>query len=1041
MAQNPTFGCGAFLPGEGPGNFPEFTGGGTIDAGDGGGPDDTPTPVDPGDPIEPQDPNKVCACIPDIENPAENVTYPPGGIGVAIVTRVYQQTCTEFPNRQAADLEIDVRRQILRNQSPPPVLDGWEQIGTATISGDLGKDCKFPNGECGLYCPPITVTSRWRRRRDSDDDIDPSGTNGGGDRPGGAAGPPPAPTGPCKCIVDYIDPGSPTFVGKNAQGCFLYEVRWTYSCRPYIQGDPLAELDKEPWVDWQPPAPGGVAAGWDVTITFREGPTGTCRDVGPAGSPGQCGGDCGFARIGFKVCPPPASDIGLASPPPTGPGDGDGEPGGNVITPGPPLGGGASPPPTRPRGGNIDIPFGASPPPFEAPGDGEPGGGGITPGPDSEGFPTGTGLLSESTPDENSLRQSVGSQDIDLNDPEVIREILKLKPDGIQDSIVAFNKTPKSPTLVTNDTEFTELFNKRIDSNIYYILKNRRNSTNWDSTKTAGVTIEAVLSSLKPEIKNILNNIRNYDGTELTQRQIFSMIGSRILDGSIGEITKSFLQSLADDSERRVPTTITRSSIDKVNEVAALILIDKHKIPLDTSKLAGREKQVFKNYKILSSDIDKFIPITIEGITRRFYVNDDDTFVDRSTLSIKDGDYFDVTSGSTVTRLYAGSEKDHAFLIPEDIRQRAITLLGGESGRTLSVSGDKETASGIEFDYSLSSPRQPFYVLSAVLSSVNTSPSFGGSFLLKNTTLRYQLMDTSTPAGLDATNEFIKYKANKRIFVLDHEDLIIDYIENTEAVSLTQTDILFNSPKVNKTIPLLVRQIPFYIMIYPTNRSEYNIFNDKSRILEISKDGAVSRELKCKTHINPEFTQSQTNKFIRYKTVGRDAVNVFGETDPQTRISFIDENDEIFKTGFRKEKRLVPASDYDVDRPKTGFRLLREIINELDTNYILSTNGVGKTLTEFDAFSRLNLKQYNTLSRLENFNEINRAVSNGLINDVKLIPPIENADNRIVIKKTQLLQRKTTAGPDTFKPIKATSDGRTIVSPDEKGVGGFGPAT
>ena len=74
-------------------------------------------------------------------------------------------------------------------------------------------------------------------------------------------------------------------------------------------------------------------------------------------------------------------------------------------------------------------------------------------------------------------------------------------------------------------------------------------------------------------------------------------------------------------------------------------------------------------------------------------------------------------------------------------------------------------------------------------------------------------------------------------------------------------------------------------------------------------------------------------------------------------------------------------------------------LNELDTNYELSINGVGKTLTEFDAFSRLNLRQFNILSRLENFNEINRAVSNGLINDVKLIPPIENADNRIVIKK------------------------------------------
>ena len=255
------------------------------------------------------------------------------------------------------------------------------------------------------------------------------------------------------------------------------------------------------------------------------------------------------------------------------------------------------------------------------------------------------------------------------------------------------------------------------------------------------------------------------------------------------------------------------------------------------------------------------------------------------------------------------------------------------------------------------------------------------------------------------------------------------------------TDILFDSPKTNKTIPLLVRQIPFYIMIYPTNRSEYNIFNDKSRIVEIGKDGSISRELRCKTHINPEFTVNRTNKFIKYKTDGRDAVDVLGIPDTQTRISFIDADDEIFKTGFKKGNTFVPPSEYDVDREKTGFRVIREIINELDTNYELSINGVGKTLTEFDAFSRLTLKQFNVLSRLENFDEINKAVSNGFVNDVKLIPPIENADTRIVINKTQLVQRKSTAGTDTFKPIKSTNDGRGIISPDEKGVGGFGPST
>ena len=897
MTQNPTFGCGVFLPGEGPGNFPEFTGGGTIDcgSGDGGDDPDPPIPVDPADPISPSDP-PIGDPGPLTPPAIPPVPVPPGGPGPVLIAPPPIQVPPGPPG------------------PPGPILAGPPPLQVPPS----------PPSPPGIAPPPIQV--------------------------------PPDPPGP----------------------------------GPILAGPPPLQVPPSP------PGPGGgISPG---------GPAGAAPP--PVQPPGQEGDPGDEIRPGGSAgAPPPVAPVGSE---------------GGGVSPGPDSG-------SRP-GVSIGGDLPTTPPPVIIPGDALPN-------------PAGEGLISESNLDINLLNNSLATENINLNDPSIITEILKLKPNGIEDSTIAFNKNPENPTLVFNDTEFTELFNERIDSNTYYILKNKNNGKNWDSTKSAGVTATTILANLKPEIRSIIDKIRNYDGTKLTQNQIFSMIGSRILDGSIGEITKQFLQRLADDSQKRVPTTITRSSIDKVNEIAALILIDKNKIPLDTSKLIGREQHIFKNFKILSSDVDKFLPVTINGVNRRFYINDDDTFIDRVTLSISDGDFFDVVIGGKTTRLFAESELDHAFIIPEDIKQRVITLLGGESGRTLSVSGDAETASGIEYDSSLSSSRQPFYVLSAVLSSLQTSPSLGGSFLLKDTTIRYQLMDTSTTAGLSSTNEFIKFKANKRIFVLDHEDLIIDYIENTESVNLTQTDILFNSPKINKTIPLLVRQIPFYIMVYPTNRSDYNIFNDKSRIIEISNDGAVSRELRCKTHINPEFTQSQTNKFIRYKTVGRDATDILGRPDPQTRISFIDSTDKIFKTGFKKDDRFVSASEYDIDRSKTGFRLLREIINELDTNYELSINGVGKTLTEFDTFSRLNLKQFNILSRLENFNEINKAISNGLINKVKLIPPIENADNRIVINKTQLVQRKRAAGDDTFKPIKATNDGRSIISPNKNGVGGFGPVS
>jgi hypothetical protein len=964
MAENPTFGCGTFLPGEGPGNFPGFTGGGTIDSGGGNGDPDPPDPPAPpgdiGDPIvlgegggtgpAPGVPNVAGICKCKITNTVVDEPVISGPVQVKVITITMTQECQETTPGAAANAITQHNTTQINNAlatTPAANPGNWSLVGS-DVQGTAGANCKDGlTGLCGLSCATIVVTLTFERKEGGGSTPRPDaeegdGLTGVGDEPGGGGG-----------------GSTPIDDQEEGGGLVLFG------------GD----------------EPGGGGGG-ATPIGDQEEGGGLVIFGGD-----EPGGGGGGTSLG--------GDFGVA--------------GGQLVEGG-----------TNTDGTQLSDPVGTA---------------------NSSNFggenPDGAGNQATSLagPREQDLvTNAITTGELDLNNAALVDAILRKKPNGIEDGIIAFNRTPERPKLVKNDTGFTELFNEFIDSNIYYILKNKNNTGNWDSTRAAGVTPTTVYESLKPEIQQLLNNIRNYDGTRLTRGQIFSMIGSRILDGSIGRINTRFLQDLAQDSQKRIPVTINRSSVDKVNEVAALALIDKNKFSLDPAASTSRESNLLKNWKVLSSDIDKYLPVTIEGITRRYYINDDDTFINRSTLSINDGDYFDIKVGGESQRLFAESEKDHAFLIPETTRQKAISLLGGNPGRILDVSANSEDSKIIEEVYSLTDSRQPFYVLSGDLETLVTKPSDSGSFLLKDSTMRYNLMDTTTEAGLAEVNEFIKYKANKRIFVLDYDDLIIDYVETVSHLHLTQTDIIFDSPKTNKTIPLLVRQLPFYIMIYPTNRTEFNIFNDKSQIQEIGINGETSRRLRCSTNINPEFTRSQTNKFIRYTTDGRNARDVLGNPDTQARISVINPNDPIFNQAYRQKGQLTSSAEYTVNRPRTGFRLLREIIRELDTNYELSINGVGKTLTEFDVFSRLNLRQFNILSRTENFGEINRAVRNGLINNVKLIPPVSRSDNRIVINKTQLVQRKSTAGTDTFKQIKATNDGQNIVSPDEEGRGGFTPA-
>jgi hypothetical protein len=503
------------------------------------------------------------------------------------------------------------------------------------------------------------------------------------------------------------------------------------------------------------------------------------------------------------------------------------------------------------------------------------------------------------------------------------------------------------------------------------------------------------------------------------------MIGTRILDGTVSTITLKYIKNLVEASKKRVPTTIIRSSNNTVNEVAAASLIDKNKFTLDPSKAKGRMQHILPNWKTLATDIDQYLPIKIAGVDQKFFVKDDNTFVEGRDLKIQDGNYVDIVVGGVTQRLFTKSEIDHAFILPEATKQKALSLLGANTGRTLEVSGP----SGVEFDYSVTAPRQNFYVLSAVLSSINTVPSPIGSFLLKNSTIQYELLDTSTTDGLRDVNNFIKYKANNRVFMLDDEDLILDYLTSTGKLTMEQTDILFDSPKTNKSTPVLTRQIPWYIIVYPTNRSEYNIFNDKSHILSIASDGTTTRRLKCSTTIVPEFSKSQTNKFARIQTDGKDALNVLGERDTQARITAINPNDTVFKTGYKKNNTLVESSTFTGTRKKTGYRLVKEIISELDTNYLLSLNGVGKLLTEFDVFSRLYLNQFIRLAKLENFIEIRDAIRRGQISNVKVIPPIRHSSSDISYRNTLLVRRKKDVPEDTFKSIKGTRNRQTIVPP------------
>lgn len=636
----------------------------------------------------------------------------------------------------------------------------------------------------------------------------------------------------------------------------------------------------------------------------------------------------------------------------------------------------------------------------------------------------------------NDLLNNTG--ELDLNNPYIVDSILNTNPGGIEDATINLNTVPTQGISVPNDATNGELFKDLIDSNLLYVLKNNTKTKDWDSAKAKLITPELVYQNLDKEVLDTVTKIKNHDGSYLNVNQIFSLIGTRVLDGTIGSLSFGFLKTLQQSSEKKKTLNITPSNIQSVNEVFALNLIEQSMVSIDPDQYDDKMTKIFPSWKVLSSDIDRFIPICIgEEEDLRLFVKDDNTFIQNEPLAIKDGDFARVLTGQAEQKLFTKSEKDHAFTIPEVTRQKVVSLLGEDPSRVLEVSA-LET-SNIEYNYSMSAPRQNFYMLSCVLSSIQSTTS-NKSSLLKTTKARFELVDTSSDVGLSAANEFIRYKVNHRVFLLDDEDLMIDYIEHTSSIYLTQVDVTTDSPKQNKTIPLITRQYPWYILVCPTNRPDINVFNSKSQIIDLEVSGTVTRRLKCSTSILPQLNKEQSNKFVRMQLDDASSMDVLGNEDLQARIMKIHPSDVIYQQTYVKDGQFMSAQEFTPSRKKTGLRLVKEIIEELDDNYYLDLNGRGKIVTEFDVFSRMNLQQYTRTSKLENFDAIKTLIKNGKFRDVKVTNPLNKASGLLSYNKSLLYRKKSDSLEDTFTPIKSTNDHQTVNPPTEDEPPSIGPS-
>lgn len=583
-----------------------------------------------------------------------------------------------------------------------------------------------------------------------------------------------------------------------------------------------------------------------------------------------------------------------------------------------------------------------------------------------------------------------------------------ITPPNLDLDLTLIARTPETIYRVRPNQVYLNIFKNYVHKSVGYYLERNGRTLDWKSEPYYDLNLQVIENSLSDNLLKIITNIRDVTGDLVPKKYFLGLIRQKLVENKLDEIDTYSWEILSKQEKTKIFTP-EKTNNSTVNINLAFSYLEKTMVALDpentSNQFLGKDSLLVKT---LATDTEKALPIIIDGVETKYYINDDDVVIARAGLKIEDGDYINLTTSSGTRRLYLTSEKDHAYTISTFEKYVAISLLGGEPKINLTASSNYSSL--VEFTYDLSTTRQDMYFLKLKTDSINTKQK---SPYLDTTVAEYELMPTETRADFSAINEYIKFKSTHKIFPIMYDDLILDHMLTSSSISLTQDDIRFDghSRKNNKTVPILVRTLPWYIIIIPTDRQEYNPLLATS-VLNIGRSRIVSRSLKFKIPTNKKvFNPDLPNQY--YPIVRRTSTypeeDIYGSESLDGRKATISQTDNIFSNTYKTQEKPTRTK-------KTGLRVAYEIIKELNDNYVLD-----KGITYFDFYSRMNMNQ---------FSEFKNNVRSGLLTEIssglfgpKIYNPVKRAGDS-ASRRTALIKRRASApAEDNYTQIKGTNTG------------------
>ena len=577
-----------------------------------------------------------------------------------------------------------------------------------------------------------------------------------------------------------------------------------------------------------------------------------------------------------------------------------------------------------------------------------------------------------------------------------------------------FNVTPSEQITPVSNNLSRLVFKPTVASEIGELLIYQFNkSKTWNEFAIQNITDSKISFSLREDLLEAFNNLRDINGNLIGLPVFLEIIRSHLLVGTIEEFNPSYFLGAYERQKSAKFLTFEKSESRYSNELFSVLYLQNSEYSLATGRFETVEGTQLGRFRFLNEDLSVSIPVQKsdgslvdfpvpnEGVSATLLTPKDASTPisvgSPSLLNIGDGGYYyfnAIASDGKGKPLFTKNLTEDSYYAPAQVKAALLDILDYKFEYTITAKSNPNSHEFVSGDTGTSSLDPLYFALN--LSSVSSYDYSGAS--LTNYSAAYSVLTDADQIQTHINNNALAVPE----FYIDYRDPLYRYIKDTSSFEMKSSDITLESLENKPTLlqrANFPKNIPFGFVIIPSRGSDFNPYNVKSTITELTD--TVERELVVGPTLNGRIDDTVRSGFETYNLLNSDGKERVGQAETAYVHNFgyrytPSNYDKSFYSGGKIESAPEPVSSYGASY------LVKDVLD-----FIYDEHNPSSILW-FDVFSRMPLSSVGQLfydlptsifSRLENGYRHNITIknsSNSIFNKPNPLP----SDSKTIVKSS-----------------------------------------